>query len=256
MIIYLKMNILITGAAQGIGAAIASHLANSSNSLILVDLNKEKLAETANLLRPQAAGVEELAGDLTDSLFTYTLGAYIAAHEIDVLINNAAVAHPLVNFTELTEEQIDLAYKLNIKAPFHLIQAVLPGMQARERGTIINVASRANIYGYAQMGVYAASKAALTSFSGTVAIENPQLKSITIIPGRTNTPMQVQLRGQTEADNSQSPDYVGQIVAEVVQNQIEVKSGDHVLVNLGEYSILSTLEKSILSRQAASVANS
>jgi short-subunit dehydrogenase len=240
------MKIVITGAAQGIGAAIAKQLANQSNSLILIDLQQDKLEQFAGELRAQCPDITLFAGDLTDATFFATVANYLQTNAIDVLVNNAAIAHKLAPFTELTEEQLELAYKINIKAPFQLIQAVLSGMQSRGSGQIIDFASRSNVYGYEGMGIYASTKAAITSFTGTIALENPMLKAITIIPGRTNTPMQASLRGETEASNAQGPDYVGSIVAQVINNQIPVNSGQHVLIDFGEYKVLTDLLKADL----------
>lgn len=236
------MRILITGAAQGIGAAIASSLTN--HELVLVDLQPEKLAALSNELRTQGAKVTELVGNLTDSNFLKELCEFMASNPIDVLINNAGVVHDLKNLTELEVADLDLAYAVNIKAPFVLAQAAVKTM--KPGGLILNTASRANVYGYSQMAAYAASKAAITSISGTVALENPNLKSITIIPGRTNTPMQARIRGREEAEKSQSPEFVGQTIAQIINGQIETKTGQLVLIDYGKYKVMDELDKSDL----------
>lgn len=242
------MNIVITGAAQGIGAAIATQLATANNSLFLIDLQADKLNEFAATLRDKCPHVVAAAGDLTDSQFLDRLRAYFATQTINVLINNAGVVHKLKPITELSDAELDLAYNVNIKAPFKLIQMILPNMQARGGAQILNVASRANIYGYVNMAAYAMSKAAITSLAGTVALENKQIKAVTIIPGRTNTAMQASIRGTEEATKSQSPEYVGSIVAKVISGEIEVESGNHVLIDFGEYRVMHELDKADLWR--------
>jgi short-subunit dehydrogenase len=240
------MQIMVTGAAQGIGAAIAKHLANKENTLTLVDLNADKLSSFAAELRPNCQNVVELAGDLTDPTFLDQLRAYIQTNHLDVLINNAGYAHALNYISDLSLDDLELSFKVNVKAPFALIQAAVPGMKLRGAGVILNVASRANIYGYAKMAAYSATKAAVTSLNGTVALENTEIKSVTIIPGRTNTSMQANLRGADEAAKSQSPDYVGETVAKVVSGEIPAQSGDAVLIDFGEFRVLSELDKSDL----------
>lgn len=237
------MNILITGAAQGIGAAIAKALANSLNTLILVDLNEEKLNASVSELKSLCKDVVSFTGDLSNQEFIQSLRTYISDANIDVLVNNAGVVHKLDSFEKLSVTDLDLAYKVNVRAPFELIQAVLPSMQVRSSGMILNIASRANVYGYSNMGVYASSKAALTSFSGTVAIENPHLKAITIVPGRTNTQMQATLRGALEASKAQSPEFVGKTIAQVITGDIAVNNGGIVIIDFGEYSIETELDK-------------
>lgn len=240
------MNILITGAAQGIGAATAKSLTSLENTLILVDLQADKLSDFANELRPACREIIEFAGDLGDPVFLEKLTTYISDGSIEVIVNNAAIAPKLDRFENLSANKLDIAYKINIRAPFEIIQSAIPFMRQNSKGMILNFASRANIYGYATMGIYAATKAAITSFSGTVALENPEIKSITIIPGRTNTEMQASLRGIEESANSQSPEYVASIVTEVIKGNIEVNSGDSVIIDFGKYKVVSELDKSDL----------
>lgn len=247
------MHILITGAAQGIGAAMASNLAGGSHVLTLVDLQAEKLNQVAEELRAKGSQVNVITGDLTKSETLASLDSFLAnsPDKLDVLINNAGVAHKLVPFEELPEQDFDLGFAVNVKVPFMLCQLGLKYMVPQGAGVIINVASRSNIYGYLHMGVYAATKAAITSFTGTIALENKDrgIRAYTVIPGRTNTPMQASIRGEEEAKNAQSPEYVGQIVAELVEGKIPLESGDSILVSFGEYKIMPELDKADLHKK-------
>lgn len=250
------MHILITGAAQGIGAAIASQLAKDSNILTLVDLQADKLNLVAKELRSKGSEVNTIPGDLTQPETLAKLDSFLkdSPDKLDVLINNAGVAHSLKRFEELSAEEFDLGFGVNVKVPFNLCKLGLKYMLSQNAGVIINVASRSNIYGYMNMGVYAATKAALTSFTNTIALENKEngIRAYTVIPGRTNTPMQSNLRGEQEAQGSQSPEYVGQIVAELVENKIEINSGDSILVSFGEYSVMPELDKADLHNKMSS----
>lgn len=242
------MNILITGAVQGIGLSIAEHLCSGENILILVDKHQDKLESVKSELSNSCKEIVLLAGDLSEESFIQNLTSYIGNNTIDVLVNNAAIAHELKNFTELTTNDLDLAYRINIKTPFELMKSALTGMKNRGSGSIVNVTSRASIYGYPRMGIYAASKAAINSLSGTIALENSEIKVVTIVPGRTNTQLQAELRGKEEAENSQSPDFVGDIIAKVVTSEIPSNSGDHVLIDGGKYKVTSELSKEDLHR--------
>lgn len=241
------MHILITGAAQGIGAAIASHLVSQSHILTLVDLQADKLNVLATSLREKGGQVNVITGDLTKAETLDSLDNYLSnfPDKLDVLINNAGVAHPLKRFETLTDQEFDLGFAVNVKVPFKLIQLGLKYMIPQSSGVIVNIASRSNIYGYLNMGIYAATKAAVTSFTNTIALENKDkgIRAYTVIPGRTNTEMQKDLRGEQEAEESQSPEYVGQIVSDLVNNQIEINSGDSILVSFNEYSVMPELDK-------------
>jgi short-subunit dehydrogenase len=237
------MHILITGAAQGIGAAIARKLCSLENTLILVDLQTDKLKIFADEIRNSCREIVEFSGDLTDPLFIDSIQKYIETVTIDVLINNAAISHKLDSFEKLSLDDLDKAYKINLRAPFELIQSVIPGMKANGSGVILNIASRANIYGYYHMGIYSATKAAVTSLNGTVALEHPEIKSVTVIPGRTNTPMQANLRGVEVASQAQSPEYVADIISQVIDNTIEVKSGELIIIDFGKYTVVTELDR-------------
>lgn len=239
------MNILITGAAQGIGAAIATNLAVSTNKLFLVDLQKEKLNTVAQTLISNCE-IVQLVGDLTSEDFLVSLGSVIADNNIEVIINNAGFAPTLKSFDELSDEEFDFSFKINVHAPFRIIQYAIPVMNKNGKGMILNIASRSNIYGYKNMAVYASTKAAISSFTGTVALENPNIKAVTIIPGRTNTQMQSGLRGIEEAQKSQDPLLVGKVISQVVNNEIETKSGEFVIIDFGKCKVAPELDKADL----------
>jgi short-subunit dehydrogenase len=242
------MKIMITGAAQGIGAAIATNLASASNELVLVDQQADKLEALAADLENKTTDVKTFAGDLTDATFMSTLTEYLHDEGVDALVNNAAVAPKLECFEDYSAEQLDLVYQVNVRAPFELLRAALPYMQERQGCVVINIASRANIYGYNKMALYAASKAALTSLTGTIALENTNIKALTVIPGRTNTPMQANLRGEEEASHAQTPDYVGSVIAKLISGEISTTSGDHVVIDFEDYKVFPELDKADLHR--------
>lgn len=248
------MHILITGAAQGIGAAIAHQLAQKGHMLTLIDIKADVLEQTAQNLRSMGAEVKTLIGDLTDDNFMATLDTHLAqsTDKLDVVVNNAAIAHQLKEFDQLTDEEFDKSFAINVKAPFRLCKLGVKYMRPQGAGTIINIASRSNIYGYLHMGIYAATKAAITSFTGTLALENQDkgINAYTIIPGRTNTQMQASIRGQAEAQAAQPPEYVGEIVSKLIHNEIaDIASGDSLLVSFGEYRVMKELDKADLHKK-------
>jgi len=97
------MKVLITGAASGIGRSLARELAHSVQTLILVDLNQPGLDELANELKLTGVTTKCFAGNLTDAPFLDELCAYLKVADIDVLINNAGVAHELKEFSQISD---------------------------------------------------------------------------------------------------------------------------------------------------------
>lgn len=246
------MKVLITGAASGIGQELAKFLAESADGveLVLVDLMAEKLNEVVTELKKQVK-VTSFVGNLADAAFLVELCDYLKSANLDVLVNNAAVAHELKDFSDLSDAEFDLAMSVNVAAPFKLTKAALPSMQKRKSGQIFNLASRANIYGYPKMGIYAATKAALTSFSQTIALEHPELKSVIVLPGRTNTTMQLNLRGKDVAENSQTPEFVAEVIGKSILGEYYVNNGDILLIDNSKWAVVTELFRADLHRNVS-----
>lgn len=158
--------ILLTGAAGGIGRAIAVELARAGARLLLIDRNVEALQAQAVELRALGATVWVVPADLTrapDRLdvvenVTRLLGG------VDVLINNAG----LLNFTPFEVEDpgaIERLLQVNVMAPIALTRALLPLLLAQGSGRIVNVGSIFGSIGFPYFASYSASKFALRGFS-------------------------------------------------------------------------------------------
>lgn len=138
----LGKRIMITGAAQGIGAAIARAFAREGASLLLLDRDEALLAETASVLARSGVGLLHLGADITDA------PAIAAALEraggeigpINALVNNAGInvfAEPL----ESSDADWDRCFDVNLKGAWTCCRAVLPGMIEAGGGAILNIAS-------------------------------------------------------------------------------------------------------------------
>jgi NAD(P)-dependent dehydrogenase (short-subunit alcohol dehydrogenase family) len=219
MIYYIIMRILITGAAQGIGLAIANIL-SPNHELYLFDLKDVPL---------QGDNVHTFKVDLTNP---EEIAHAIESLEIDCLINNAGIAHEMKPVEELSVKDFDLTFDVNLRAPFLLTKYLIGGMKERGEGLILNIASSANIFGYKNHSLYAASKAALISFTESVAkeVEGTSIRAVSILPSRTNTPMNTALRGNQEAENSQPAEYVADVIRQIVEGELQVSNGDDVRI--------------------------
>lgn len=162
---------VITGAAQGIGRAIAELYAAKGASLVLVDL-KSDVEETARATRAIGAKAITITADLTDSeSIGMIVGGSIGEFgKIDILVNNAGIAL-LEDAETLPAEYWDRTMAINLRAPFLLAQAVGRHMIETGGGKIINMASQAGLVALDKHVAYCASKAAIISITKTLAAE-------------------------------------------------------------------------------------
>lgn len=178
--------VLITGAAQGLGAAIARYLHHRGARLILMDWNEARLAETA----AACPGAVTVRVDLSDADATQRAIDSFVTGPVDTLIHNAAIlrVEPL---TEVSLEAFQATMDVGIQAGFQLTKAVWPHMQ-ESGGALVFVSSRSGIEGFADETAYCASKHALEGFAKCLAMEGEPhgILSVTVTPGMyMHTPM-------------------------------------------------------------------
>jgi 3-oxoacyl-[acyl-carrier protein] reductase len=180
---------LVTGAGQGIGAAIARRLASAGAKVGVIDLS----ADNAVTIAREVGGIA-LAGDVTREADIDRALRQLAdaAGEPDILVNNAGIVGKVGPIADLSRADLESVLQINLVAPFLLCRAVLPGMLARRYGRIVNVASIAGKEGNPNLIPYSASKAALICLTKSLAKEVAGKGDITvnsISPAVIRTPM-------------------------------------------------------------------
>ena len=163
---------VITGAAQGIGLAIAGRLLDSGAAVALWDLDRDLLEDTAANLRERGV-VESLQVDVTDAgAVAEAAAASIAAlGGIDILVCNAGIAGPSVRSWEYPLEDWHRVVDLDLNAVYYCCRAVLPHMLERNYGRIVNVASIAGKEGNPNAAPYSAAKAGVIALTKSIAKE-------------------------------------------------------------------------------------
>lgn len=162
---------VITGAASGIGLAIANLFAEKGARLVLID-KSESVHAVAKEFADRGVPVLGGAYDITvrANVEALTEEALARFGAIDILVNNAGVG-PLQPAEALSEENWDLTMAINLKAPYMLAQTIGRTMIARQSGKIINMASQAGIIALENHLAYCASKAAIISLTKVLALE-------------------------------------------------------------------------------------
>jgi NAD(P)-dependent dehydrogenase (short-subunit alcohol dehydrogenase family) len=169
---FVNRTVLITGAASGLGLAVARQFAAEGANLVLVDWSGDALDAAVDSFERLAHRVAGVQGDVADA--ATASDAVAAAVEsfgrIDVLINNAAIdpmgARSLV---ETTEEQWDAILDTNLKGAFLFSRATIPVMKSNGGGAIVNTASSAGLKASSQEAAYGISKAALIAMTRALA---------------------------------------------------------------------------------------
>ena len=178
---------LVTGAAQGMGAAHARRLAASGATVVVNDrLASPALSQLATELSGLAA-----PGDVSDPEQVRALVQQVTAElgDIDILVSN----HAFMTMAPFVDADLDEWWKIidtNLGGTFHLIQAVLPGMRRRKAGRIVVIASEWGVIGWPEATAYSASKAGLISLVKTLGRELAPEGIIVnaVAPGVTDTP--------------------------------------------------------------------
>jgi 2-hydroxycyclohexanecarboxyl-CoA dehydrogenase len=177
---------LVTGGAQGIGAAISRRLAAEGADVWIGDLNEEGAREVAADIDAEVVKL-----DVTD--LDSAKAAAEAAGTLDILVNNAGTDE-FGFFHETTPEQWEKVLAVNLKGVLHCTFAALPGMQAAGYGRIVNIASEAGRVGSKGSAVYSAAKGGVISFTKVMAREGARfgINVNAIAPGPIETPLLMQ----------------------------------------------------------------
>jgi 3-hydroxybutyrate dehydrogenase len=179
---------IVTGAASGIGLAIARDLARCGVRVTLSDSD----AEAGHAAATTLSGARFQAADMTqgEDIERLVAGTVEALGQVDILVNNAGIQHvaPLTEFPEARWRQI---IEIMLTAPFLLTKAVLPGMYARRWGRIINIASVHALRASAFKSAYVAAKHGLLGLTRVTALEGAEhgVTCNAVCPSYVRTPL-------------------------------------------------------------------
>ncbi len=164
--------IIVTGAASGIGRAVASRVAREGGRVIAADVSKEKLDEMAASLAgtlPEGAEIIAVAGDISDDDDVAQI-VRAAGDTIHGLANVAGIMDDMSAVHEVSDEIWDRVLRVNLTGTMKLTRAVVPVMLEAEHGRIVNVTSEAGLRGSAAGVAYTASKHAVVGLTKSTAV--------------------------------------------------------------------------------------
>jgi len=237
---------LVTGAAQGIGKAIALLLAKNGAEVVVSDINLEKAQETANEIQGMGRRSFAIKVNVTDLKDVERMvGAIVEQFgRIDILVNNAGITRDRL-ILRMTEEDWDAVLDVNLKGTFSCTKAVIRYMSKQKSGKIVSIASVSGEMGNPGQANYAASKAGVIGFTKTIAREfaGRGINVNAIAPGYIQTPMtdavpekaKEELKRMIPMERLGQPEDVAQAVLFLVSENSSYITGQVLNVNGGIY---------------------
>ena len=215
---------LVTGASKGLGLEIARLFARRGARLILTARGERELDRAVRELGERTE-VLALPGDISNRSHAERLVREGLARfgRIDVLVNNASALglSPMPELASYPLDALDDVFRVNVLAPLHLTQLVLPRMRAAGAGAIVNVTSDAGVVAYPTWGGYGASKAALEHLSRVLAteLEGTGVRVYVVDPGDMNTEMHRQAEPGVDLSHLPGPEVSAPAIARLVEDE-------------------------------------
>jgi NAD(P)-dependent dehydrogenase (short-subunit alcohol dehydrogenase family) len=240
---------MVTGAAHGIGAAIARRLTDEGARVALIDVDGAALAATAAALPP--GSTYQQAGDCTDEV---SLNAFVTAAErnlgaIDALVNNVgqSARERGAPFLESREEVWRFVLEVSLLTALRLTRLIAPGMKARGFGRIVNISSDAAFVGDVGLTDYATAKMGLVGFTRALARElaGEGVTVNAVAPGAISTraheridpAILERLRRDTPAGFIAAPEDVAGLVAYLASREARFVTGQTILIDGGRWML-------------------
>jgi NAD(P)-dependent dehydrogenase (short-subunit alcohol dehydrogenase family) len=182
---------LITGGTSGIGLATAKKLAQLGIHVVVVGRNAERGKKAVDEIRAAGGQADFIPSDLHDVASVHTVAKKaieLGDGQVDILINNVGI-FPFGPTHEMTEEQFDRVFSINVKVPYFLVAELAPLMAGRGKGAIVNISTMVADYGAPGMSLYGSSKAAINLLTQTWSAEyGPKgVRVNAVSPGPTRT---------------------------------------------------------------------
>ncbi|AUL17574.1 glucose 1-dehydrogenase [Bordetella bronchiseptica] len=194
--------VIVTGGCGGIGAALCERFAQEGAKVAIFDLNAEGAGQVAGRIQAEGGVAASYGVDITDYPAVAAAVARVESElgPVDVLVNNAGWDHA-ARFLDTEPPLWDKIVNINLKGPINLHHAVLKGMVARGRGSIVNVSSDAGRVGSSGESVYSACKGGIIAFTKTIAREvaRKHINVNVVCPGPTDTPLFRDFAGEGES---------------------------------------------------------
>lgn len=238
--------IVVTGAGGGIGRQLVLQLLNKQAIVAAVDVNKDALASTRELVGTLANNLSCHQVDIgnRDAVNQLVLDVMAQHGCVDGIINNAGIIHPFIPLIELSDALIDRLINVNIYGVLNITRAFLPHLLERPQAHIANVSSMGGLFAFPNQTLYGACKAAVKLVSEGLFAElrDTQIGVSVIFPGATNTDITKNCDAHNEKIEKLSQKFSGTQPEEAARRIIRAIEKNRLYVHIGiDENILSRL---------------
>lgn len=178
---------LVTGSGSGIGRAIAELFARQGAHVVVVDRDAQAGQSTVQAIQDAGGSAQFETLDVADEAAAIALAEKLGA--VDILVNNAGIGH-VGNLLQTGAADLDRLHAVNVRGPFNLCKAFVPGMLERGQGSVINLASIGGVVAVRDRLAYTVSKHAVVGLTKSLALDHSHtgVRFNAICPGRVMTP--------------------------------------------------------------------
>ena len=220
--------IVLTGASSGIGYSLLKYFISEGAIVYAISRNEREITEKDK----KECNFELL--DIADEVNVeeYTKVVLQKENRIDILINNAGVAHNLALIEEMNLEMFNSIIKDNVMPTFNMMKYIMPIMKKNNSGTVINISSRAGRRAVPKLSAYTAAKFAVRGLTESVAkeVQETGIKCVTISPAGVNTGMRAMVFGKDDAENQQDASRITDIISKILLGKLEVSNGSDIVI--------------------------
>ncbi len=200
---------VVTGAASGFGAGIARRFAAEGAKVVLADLNDSAGEAIAAEIADAGGATTYVHADVTDSSQVKAMiGAAVASFgRLDILVNNAGTSHLRKSMIEVSEEDFDRTYAVNVKSIYLAAIEAVPLFRAQGSGCIVNISSTAGLSPRAGLTWYNGSKGAVNTITKSMAVElaPDKIRVNAICPVAGDTPLLATFMGKPDTPENRAP---------------------------------------------------
>ena len=232
--------VVLTGASSGIGYSLLNYFIKEGARVYGSSRNERELTTESK----QECNFELL--DLADELNVekYVKTILQKENRIDILINNAGVAHNLALVEEIDSKMLNSVVRDNLLPTFNMMKYTIPIMKKNNSGTIINISSRAGRRAVPRLSAYTAAKFAVRGLTESVAkeVQDTGIKCISISPAGVNTGMRAMVFGQEDAENQQDTSRINEVISKILSGSLDVSNGSDIVIIKGKEPIIRVPE--------------